>query len=120
MDKWRCNYLIEWKTLWEKEKLLVMSNFFFSHNIFKSCLLLTRQNGYLWSKGLRMVDKYGAIIIIIILSPSVVNSDRPTWVIVGGDIYVKRLHKSDTPAAVISFDRRSDGICMTEHSVIKC
>ena len=29
-----------WKTGWEKEKLLVMSNFFFSHNVFKSCLLL--------------------------------------------------------------------------------
>ena len=28
------------KTLWEKEKLLVTSNLFFSHNVFKSCLLL--------------------------------------------------------------------------------
>ena len=31
---------------------LVTSNFFFSHNVFKSCLLLIRQNEYLWSKGL--------------------------------------------------------------------
>ena len=46
------NYLIELKTLLEKEKLLVTSNFFFSHNVFKSCLLLMRQNEYLWSKGL--------------------------------------------------------------------
>ena len=27
--------------------------FSFSHNVFKSCLLLVRQNEYLWSKGLR-------------------------------------------------------------------
>ena len=46
------HYLIEWKTLREKEELLVTSNFFFSHNVFKSCLLLVRQNEYLWSKGL--------------------------------------------------------------------
>ena len=30
----------------------VKSNFSFSHNIFKSCLLLMRQHEYLWSKGL--------------------------------------------------------------------
>ena len=32
--------------------MYVTSNFFFSHNVFKSCLLLMRQNEYLWSKGL--------------------------------------------------------------------
>ena len=48
------NYLIELKTLWEKKKLLVKSNFFFSHNVFKSCLLLMLQNEYLWSKGLKI------------------------------------------------------------------
>ena len=53
MDKWGYNYLIGEKTLWEKEKLLVTSNFFFSHNVFKSCLLFIRQNEYLWSKGLK-------------------------------------------------------------------
>ena len=37
---------------YEQEKLLVMSNFSFSHNVFKSCLLLMRQNEYLWSTGL--------------------------------------------------------------------
>ena len=51
MDKWRCSYLIEHKTLWVKEKLLVTSNFSFSHNVFKSYLLLMCQNEYLWSKG---------------------------------------------------------------------
>ena len=44
-------YLIEWKTLSEKEKLLVTNNFFFPHNVFKSCLLLMCYNEYLWSKG---------------------------------------------------------------------
>ena len=54
MDKWRYNNLIEKKTLWEKKKLLGTSNFFFSHNVFKSCLLFICQNEYLWSKGLNM------------------------------------------------------------------
>ena len=49
---WRYRYMIELKTLWKKEKLLVTSNFSFPHNVFKSCLLLICQNEYLWSKGL--------------------------------------------------------------------
>ena len=32
--------------------MLVTSNFFFSHKVFKSCLLLMRQNEYIWSEGL--------------------------------------------------------------------
>ena len=40
------------KTLWEKKKLPFTSNFSFSHNVFKSWLLLVRQNEYIWSKGL--------------------------------------------------------------------
>ena len=56
MDKWGYNYLIQKKALWEKEKLLVTSNFSFSHNVFKSCLLLMHQNEYLWSKGLRAIQ----------------------------------------------------------------
>ena len=55
MDKWGCNYLIEKKTLWEKEKLLVTNNFSFFDNVFKGCLLLMCQNEYLWSKGLIFV-----------------------------------------------------------------
>ena len=35
-----------------KVKLLVISNFSFSYNVFKSCLLLMCQYEYLWSKGL--------------------------------------------------------------------
>ena len=53
MDKWGYSYLIELKTLQEKEKLLVASNFSFFHNFFKSCLLLMCRNEYMWSKGLR-------------------------------------------------------------------
>ena len=45
------SYLIEMKTLWQIEKLLVTSNFSFSHNVLKSCLLLMQQNEYLWGKG---------------------------------------------------------------------
>ena len=53
VDKWGYNYVIEYKTLWEKEKLLVTSNFSFSHNVFKSCLVLMCQNKYLWTTGLK-------------------------------------------------------------------
>ena len=35
-----------------KEKLLVISNFSLSQNVFKSCPLLMYQNEYLWNKGL--------------------------------------------------------------------
>ena len=52
MDKWGYSYLIELKTLWENEKLLVTSNFFFSHNVFKSFLMLMHPNEYLSSKEL--------------------------------------------------------------------
>ena len=57
IDKWGYSYLIEWKTSLEKEKLLVTSNLLFSHNVFKSRLLLMRQNEYLWSKGLTNLKK---------------------------------------------------------------
>ena len=57
IDKWGYNFLIEEKTLWKKKKLLVTSNFFLSRNVFKSCLLLMRQNEYLWSRGLTMMRK---------------------------------------------------------------
>ena len=41
------------KTLWEKEKLLVTSNFSFSHSIFKRVEVQTRKNQGLFGKGLR-------------------------------------------------------------------
>ena len=42
------------KTLWEKEKLLVTSNFFFSHSVFKRFVLQTRKNQVLFGKGLTL------------------------------------------------------------------
>ena len=41
------------KTLWEKEKLLVLSNFSFSYTVFKLPVLQTRKNRGLFGKGLR-------------------------------------------------------------------
>ena len=41
-----------WKTLWEKEKLLITSNFSFSHSVFKRHVLQTRKNQGLFGKGL--------------------------------------------------------------------
>ena len=41
------------KTLWEKEKLLVTSNFSFSHSVFKRLVLQTRKNQGLFGKGLK-------------------------------------------------------------------
>ena len=40
------------KTLCEKEKLLVMSNFSFSHSVFKRLVLQTHENQGLFGKGL--------------------------------------------------------------------
>ena len=60
------NNMIEQKTLWEKEKLLVTSNFFVSHNVFKSCLLLMLQNDYLWSNGLTHFETEKKLLHMII------------------------------------------------------
>ena len=43
------------KTLCKKEKLLVMSNFSFSHSVFKRLVLQTRENQGLFGKGLKCV-----------------------------------------------------------------
>ena len=40
------------KTLWEKEKLLVTSNFSFYYNVFHSYIFLVRQNSGLCGNGL--------------------------------------------------------------------
>ena len=44
------------KTLWEKEKLLVTSNFSFSHSVFKRLTLQTHKNQGLFGKGLNIVE----------------------------------------------------------------
>ena len=38
--------------MWEKEKLLVVSNFSFSHSVFKRLVLQTHKNQRLFGKGL--------------------------------------------------------------------
>ena len=49
---WRYNLFIELKTLWQKEKLLIMINFSFCHDGFKSRPLLRHQKVSIWRKGL--------------------------------------------------------------------
>ena len=49
------NYLNGQKTLGEKEKLLVTSNFSFSHIVFKRLELLTQKNQGLFGKGLTVI-----------------------------------------------------------------
>ena len=44
------------KTQWEKEKLLVMSNFSFSYCVFKRLVLQTRKSQVLIGKGLNAVQ----------------------------------------------------------------
>ena len=46
------SYPNKWKTLWEKEKLLVMSNFSFSHSVFKRLVSQRRQKVSLCGNGL--------------------------------------------------------------------
>ena len=47
----------ELKTLWEKEKLLVMSNFSFSHSVLKRLLLQIHKNQSLFRKGINKTQK---------------------------------------------------------------
>ena len=47
----------KYKTLREKEKLLVMSNFSFSHSVFKRLVLQTRKNQGLFGKGLNYIHE---------------------------------------------------------------
>ena len=49
------NYPNRRKTLWEKEKFLITSNFFFSHSIFKRLVSLGRQKMSLCGNGLMTV-----------------------------------------------------------------
>ena len=45
--------------MWEKEKLLVMSNFSFSHIVFKRLILQTCKNQGLFGKGLKKKEASG-------------------------------------------------------------
>ena len=53
MTKMAESYPSGWKTLWEKEKLLVMSNFSFSHSIFKRLVSQGSQKVSLCGNGLK-------------------------------------------------------------------
>ena len=57
--------------LWEKEKLLVTSNFSFSLSVFKRLVLQTRKNQDLFGKGLKiffyMIAKEKIFILISVL-----------------------------------------------------
>ena len=64
------------KTLWVKEKLLVTSNFSFSHNVFKRFVLQTCKNQGLCGKGLNRAG-YSSYILVV-------GRERPTK---------KRFHK---------------------------
>ena len=46
------------KTLWEKEKLLLTSNFSFSHRVFERHVLQTRKNKGLFGKGFEFLTGY--------------------------------------------------------------
>ena len=48
-----------YKTLWEKEKLLVTSHFSFSHRVFQRPVLQTRKNQGLFGKGLKKKLTHG-------------------------------------------------------------
>ena len=52
MMKMAESYPDGWKTLWEKEKLLVTSNFSFSHSVFKRLVSQGRQKVSLCGNGL--------------------------------------------------------------------
>ena len=66
MAEWSLNGL---KTLCEKEKLLVTSNFSFSHCVFKRRVLQTRENHGLFGKGLNW--EHGHEFLTVLLSVSV-------------------------------------------------
>ena len=53
-----------WKSIkhWEKEKLLITSNFSFSHSVFKRLVLQTRKNQGLFGKGLNERKPYENIV----------------------------------------------------------
>ena len=61
------NYSNGWKTLWEKEKLLVTSNFSFSHSVFKRLVSQGRQKVSLCGNGLIAQSMYKRISVKSVL-----------------------------------------------------
>ena len=56
-----------WKTLWEKEKLLVTNNFSFSHSVFKRLIPQTHKNQGWFGKGLKAIFEGNFISHVFIL-----------------------------------------------------
>ena len=86
------------KNLWEKEKLLVTSNFSFSHGVFKALVLLTGKNQGLFGKGLK---RY-----ILILYHSIMyfnNQDEDFKDIVGKGENAAQQHFLLFPAMLCAF-----------------
>ena len=52
-----------WKTMWEKEKLLITSNFSFSCIVFKKLVLQTHKRQGLFGKGLRSIILFALFFI---------------------------------------------------------
>ena len=46
------------KTQWEKKKLLIMSNFYFSHSVFKSCTADMYKHRIFLGKGLKAMSPF--------------------------------------------------------------
>ena len=75
-----------YKTLWEEEKLLVTSNFSFSHSVFQKLVLQTLKNKCLFWQGLRrqkLMDRmvfYTTFNIISIISLKQLTNSCIPWV----------------------------------------
>ena len=68
------------KTLFEKEKLLITSNFSFSHSVFKRLVLQTRENQGLFGKGLIPVNVF--VHVQTHLIPCIMTLGRKTFQII--------------------------------------
>ena len=53
--RWRLDFWKELKTLWQKEKLFVLSNFTFCHYVFKRRMLQRHHKVYTYGKGIHLL-----------------------------------------------------------------
>ena len=75
------SFLTGKKTLWEKEKLLVTSNFSFSHGVFKRLVLETLKNQGLFGKGLNQ-SKFKA------LADNKINETQKLKIVLGRPVII--------------------------------
>ena len=77
LNKFKSNYWIQLKTLWQKVKLLMMSNFCFGQNIFNSCLPQRRLKTIVCGEGLKASDILRSMAgFLIICLPYTKHTDR--------------------------------------------